>query len=148
MSRLKGKQTLADYFDPVFCPMMGFGYERYIPAHPDTRTDGASWAPFYTCIANGKRVYVWSYKVTDRGGNCCVMVSSHVSDPAHKAGVAEIQHMFADQHRRQSNIRRTHSAPCDPFLLQAFIHHITLGGNEHEFPGTGIVERNHQANGE
>lgn len=110
-------------------PLMGFAEEQYIPAH----STGGGWAAFYTCIANGKRVYVWGYADSSlRDGTCCVMVSDHVYDPARKAGVAELQHMFARQHedQRVRGISRTHHAPVDPFTLQAFIHHVTLGGNE------------------
>lgn len=128
-----------DKFNPD-CPMMGFWEEQYIPAHGENARD-TGWTRFYTCIANGKRVYVWAYQKTGRGDshdNTCVMVSDHVSDPAYKAGIAEIQHMFADQHTRQkaAGKRRTHYAPADPIMLQAFIHHITLGGNENVEPET------------
>jgi len=116
------------------CPLMGFAEERYIPGHPDRGINSTGWAPFYTCICNGKRVFVWAYDRNSRNGRsdlCCVMVWDSF-DPGRGAEVAEIQHMFAHQHERQKrrNIQRTHHVPADPFLLQAFIHEVTRGGNE------------------
>lgn len=123
MSQSKGDEV-------SMCPLLGFEEEQYIPSH-NRGTVGETWSTFFTCIANGKRVYVWAYKQRP-DGSCCVMVSDHVSDPARHANIAEIQNMYANQHMRQKerNITRTHRAPSDPFLLQSFIHHVTLGGNE------------------
>jgi hypothetical protein len=117
--------TTLDYMPPL----MGFYEEQYIPAHPDPQEQSSGWSPFYTCLCNCKRVFVWAYKY---GDSCCVMVSDFTHDVGMGASITEIQHRFADQHRRQKRqrITRTHQIPCDPLLLQAFINEVTLGGNE------------------
>lgn len=116
-----------------FVPFMGFQEEKYIPGHHDHREFGTSWAAFYTCIANGKRVYVWSWwgGTNNDGRTCCVMLSDNEYDPQRGAEEAELQNMFAQQHSRQkqSKTKRTHQVPRDPFVVQVFIHNLTLGGN-------------------
>jgi hypothetical protein len=109
-------------------PFMGFCDEQYIPQH---HSKSSGWASFYTCVCNGKRVYVWAYGASSRDNTCCVMVSDNY-DPAYGAGVAELQHIFADQHSRQRDQRkgRTHHIPAEPLVLQAFINEVTRGGNE------------------
>jgi hypothetical protein len=114
-------------------PFMGFEEEQYVPGV--TIKGGVSWTYFYTCIANGKRVYVWAYRMgssSDQNGTC-VMVSDNLYDPGRGASIEELQHMFADQHDRQKarNITRTHRVAADEMLLlQAFIYEVTRGGNE------------------
>lgn len=128
----RGKDVLSNVTlntGPVV-PLMGFHEEQYIPGHPDGNTN-TGWSDFYTCIANGKRVYVWSFGRKPET-SCCIMVSDMICDPARGASVAELQHMFARQHREQKErrISRTHQIPSDPFLVQAFIHEVTCAGNE------------------
>lgn len=112
-------------------PLMGFEEERYIPGHAMRGEEVTRWAAFYTCIANGKRVYVWAWNEQTTRDRACVMVSDYVTDPARNASVEEIQNMYADQHSRQkaAGVSRTHGVPSDPFVLQAFIHEVTRGGN-------------------
>lgn len=113
---------------PDYVPFLGFQEEQYVPGHPARDPKATGWAPFYTCIANGKRVYVWAFAEK----TCCVMVSDNICDPQRGADIYELQHMFADQHDRQKsrNVSRTHRLPCDAFVVQAFIHEVTRGGNE------------------
>lgn len=112
----------------VFPPLMGFGFEKYVPGHPDNNTD-TDWAAFYTCTANGRRVYVWAYRTYRNGDSkCCVMLDDHVYDPAYHATETELQNMFTDQHLRNAGIRRPYMVPTNPIVLQAFIHELTLKG--------------------
>lgn len=138
-----GKLTAIEHLEkevgvrPDMVPFMGFHEEQYVPGHPDKhRPEATGWTAFYTCIANGKRVYVWAYRdITDqqRADRCCVMVSDYVSDPGYNASLEEVRNMFANQHRRNKAARwsRTHRVTADPLVLQAFIHEVTRGGNEH-----------------
>jgi hypothetical protein len=111
-----------------YVPYMGFQEEKHIPGWPDKETN-ISWANIYTCIANGKRVFVWAFKEGSRD-TCCVMVSDFVTGRG--AEIAEIRNMFADQHRRQkaARVTRTHRLPPDALVVQAFIYEVTLAGNE------------------
>ena len=112
-------------------PLMGFPEEQYIEP---TRVRGIDWSGFYTAIVNGKRVYVWAYRMGSAhdGNGTCVMVSDSV-DPAYGAQPAEILGMYVEQHTRQKqrNISRTHRVLAEePIALQAFIYEVTRGGNE------------------
>lgn len=115
---------------PDYVPPLGFQEETYVPGHPSKGANSTGWAHFYTCIANGKRVYVWAW--TNRGNDsCCVMLSDNEYDPQRGAEIAELQNMFVREHayNKAQKKLRTHRMPCDPFLVQAFIHQLTLGGN-------------------
>lgn len=113
-------------------PRMGFLEEQYIP---QSRGPGGGWTEFYTCICNGKRVYVWAFGTSGITAKmekeCCVMLRDSI-DPLRNASVEEIQNAFAHQHteQRERYFRRTFHIPADPFVLQAFINEVTLGGNE------------------
>lgn len=126
---------------PDMPPLMGFHEEQYVPGHPDrSRPTSTGWAAFYTCIANGKRVYVWAFNNSRPNDTCCVMVSDNICDPQRGADIHELQNMFANQHARQKErrMRRTHNLPSDPFLVQAFIHEVTLAGNNEANDWIGV----------
>lgn len=120
-------------------PMMGFPEEQIVPGHVSLgnllgkEEKEIPWAPFYTCIANGRRIFLWGNREP-----VYLMLSDHVTDPGYKAEEAELMHMFAAQHRRNpvSSLKETKNKyrldgeqSTNALLLQALIHELTLKGN-------------------
>lgn len=118
-------------------PMMGFEEEQIVPSskrpHPDY-TIGT--CEFYTAIANGKRVFAWSYSASFPEGPCFFV--GHL--PAQRGqSIDQLQWLFREEiesHKRRNKTDRpptTRLGSSDPLLLSCLIHHLTLGGNYNGF---------------
>lgn len=102
--------------------LLGFEDEREVPSTSDNK--GSYWTDFYTCIANGKRIFIWRMEKPV----CCVLVSDDplVRGASNDALTREFQRVW---HRRSRYVTYI-DVSTEPLLLQAAIHHLTLGGNQ------------------
>ncbi len=112
-------------------PFMGFDEEQYVPEHKTRRENydkSINMVAFYHCICNGKRVFIWAWTPTSQ---TCFMLVRSWEHAERGWKPREIQTWFADTfvNPNYNGPRDKHNAPSEPLLLQAFIHHITSGGN-------------------
>ena len=106
-------------------PLMGFEEERYVEAvTPDERNDVSYyWTQFYTCIANGQRVFVWAWKAHVAYATCCmVVIPNAMRGESDKA----LRDQFRTAWMDTASERILIEPPCDELLLQATIHKITM----------------------